>query len=295
MHFGLGPYETLLKIDIIDFQDYVGLEHFGIRKLTYQEQCNLFDLESFDLRENKEVRNWRPKPEEKKRNQLKYIDGYSKQDWEELIGSEYYLNCNSVEEVPLILDAFRLFKSGYIVATFSKSRNYESVHFHYPRFIKVAREGLMKVTVEELSKVENLYLELKKVTNKKIKLNLERYKNGPETYHHSFIDLVGVLESLLTGNDNGELKFRFSLYVNHILKNKIKSKIEISFKSAKELYDIRSSLAHSGESKKFSPERYLLLKEITREILVWHVHNPNYVIEPDFLKTLFEEPDEINT
>lgn len=291
----MEPYETLLKIDIVDFQDYVGLEHFGIKKLSYQEQCNLFDLESFDLRDHKEVRNWKPKPEEKKRNQLKYIDSYSRQDWQELIGSEYYLNCNSFEEVLIILDAFRLYKSGYIVATFSKSRNYESVQFIYPRFIKVAREGLMKVNVKELSEIEKLYLELKKVTDKKINLNLERYKNGPKTYHHSFIDLVGILESLLTGNDSGELKFRFSLYVNHILKNKIKSDIEINFKSAKELYDIRSSLAHSGESKKFSPERYLLLNEITREVLVWYVHNPKYVIETDFLKTLFDEVDEKNT
>lgn len=295
MHSGMGPYETLLKIDIVDFQDYVGLSHFGLRKLSYQEQCNLFDLESFDTVENKEVRNWRPKPKEKKRNQLKYIDGYSRQDWEELIGSEYYLNCNSVEEVPLILDAFRLFKQGYIVATFSKSRNYESVHFHYPRFVKIARAGIMKITVEELIEVEKLYLELKNVSSKKIKLNLERFKNGPETYHHSFINLVGILESLLTGNDNGELKFRFALYMNHMLKNKIKSDIEINFEIAKKLYDVRSSLAHSGESKKFSPELYLLMREITREILVWHIHNPNYLIESDFLKTLFGKSDGENT
>lgn len=54
MYSGIGPYETLLKIDIVDFKEYVSLDHFAIRKLSYQEQCSLFDLESFDTDENKE-------------------------------------------------------------------------------------------------------------------------------------------------------------------------------------------------------------------------------------------------
>ncbi|NAY91403.1 hypothetical protein GTQ34_05675 [Muricauda sp. JGD-17] len=283
----LGPYETLLKIDIVDFQDYVQLKHFGIRKLSYKEQCALFDLESFDVDEHKEVKNWKPKSPDKKKNRLKYLDGYSRQDWEELIGSEYYILCDKLENVESILDAFRLYKLGYVVATFSKSQRYDACQFHYPRFIKVSKAGLLKINVSELKEIENLFLEIRSISNKKIKLNLERFINAPNTYHHSYINLVGILESLLTGNDNGELKFRFALYMNHTLKNAIKSEIEIDFITAKKLYDIRSSLVHSGVSKKFSKELYLLLRDITREILVWSIYNPNYNAEDDFLKTTF--------
>ena len=85
---GLGPYETSLKFDIVDFHKYVELNHFRIRKLSFQEQCDLFDLDSFDTDQNKEVKNCRPKTPEQKQNRLKHLDGYSRDDWQELIGSE---------------------------------------------------------------------------------------------------------------------------------------------------------------------------------------------------------------
>jgi len=292
---GLGPYETLLKIDIVDFQEYVELKHFGIRKLSYQEQCNLFDLESFDVDHNKQVNNWEPKTPDQKKNNLKHLDGYSRQDWEELIGSEYYLICNDLEDIELILDAFRLFKFGYIVATFSKSQSYDAVQFHNPRFIKVAKAGLCKITVEELKEVQNLFVELKRSNDDKILLNLERFKNGPENYHHSFINLVGILESLLTGDDRDTLTFRFALYLNHILKNTLKSDLEIDMTKAKRLYGVRSDLVHSGKSKKFTKEDYLLLRNITQEVLVWQVKNPDYSVEKSILNTLFENEQENNT
>tara|TARA_R110002051_G_scaffold137916_4_gene210657 strand:+ start:86498 stop:87385 length:888 start_codon:yes stop_codon:yes gene_type:complete len=292
---GLGPYETLLKIDIVDFHEFVELNHFRIRKLTVQEQCNLFDLESFDVDQNKEVKNWKPKPPERKQNQLKHLDGYSREDWEELIGSEYYLICDELEDIDLILDAFRLFKLGYIVATFSKSRNYDAVQFHYPRFVKIARAGLCKITVEELKEVQNLFIELKRTSDDKIILNLERFKNGPEHNYHSFINLVGILESLLTGDDRDTLTFRFALYLNHILKNTIKSNLSIDMAKAKRLYGIRSDLAHSGKSKKFTKEDYLLLRNITQEILVWYVQNPKYNVEESILNSLSIIETEKNT
>ena len=99
----------------------------------------------------------------------------------------------------------------------------------------------------------------------------------------------------MTGNDNGELKFRFALYLNHILKNTIKSEIEIDLTTAKKLYDIRSSLVHSGKSKKFTKELYLLLRNITQEIIVWHVYSPNYSVEKNILEKLFEPTGEGNT
>mgnify|MGYP001791269413 CR=1 FL=1 len=288
MTLRLGPYETLLKVDIVDFKDFVQLKHFGIRKLTYEEQCDLFDLESFDVDENKDVKNCKPKSPEKKKNKLsKYLEGFSRQDREELIGSEYYILCDRLENVESILDAFRLHKLGYIVATFSKSQIYDACQYHYPRFIKIAKAGLLRINVSELEEIEKLFLAIKSISNKKVKLNLERFINGPNLYYHSYINLVGILESLLIGNDNGELKFRLALYVNHILKNTIKSDIEIDFATAKKLYDIRSSLVHTGVSKKFSKELYLLLRDITREILVWNIYNPNYEVENDFLETLF--------
>ena len=120
-------------------------------------------MENFDTDDNHEVKRWKSKKTENKRNRLKHLESYSQQDWRELIGSEYYLHSSSVEDVDLILDAFRLIKPGYIVATFSKSQNHDLVHFHYPRFIKVARAGLCKISVEELKDVENLFLELKKL------------------------------------------------------------------------------------------------------------------------------------
>lgn len=85
-----GPFKTLMKIDILDFKDRVNLKHFGIEKISYQTQCWLFDLESFELNEEKRVISWKPKPIEERRNNLKNIADYSDSDRDELIGSEYY-------------------------------------------------------------------------------------------------------------------------------------------------------------------------------------------------------------
>jgi hypothetical protein len=284
-----GPFKTLMKIDIVDFKDTVNLKHFGIEKISYQNQCWLFDLESFELNEQKEVINWKPKPFEERRNNLKNIADYSESERNELIGSEFYLRNEFYDDIDLILEAFHLYKLGSIIATFSQNTTVEITHFNYPRFRRVPRVGICQISVDDLPEIEKLFLELKEIKNKKILLNIERLKYDADNLHHSFINLVGILESLLTNNDTGELKFRFALYVNHILRNTINSEIKIDFPTAKKLYDIRSSLVHKGESKKYSIELYLLLKDITREILVWHIRNENYNVEKDFLDYAFEK------
>jgi hypothetical protein len=285
-----GPFKTLMKIDIVDFKDTINLNHFGIEKISYQNQCWLFDLESFELNEAKEVTSWKPKPIEERRNNLKGLDDYSDSERNELIGSEYYLLNEFYDDIDLILEAFHLYKLGNIVATFSQNTTVEVTHFHHPRFRRIPRVGICKISVKDLAEIENLFLKLKEIKNKKVLLNIERLKYDANNFHHSFINLVGILESLLTNNDTGELKFRFSLYVNHLLKNSMNSDISIDFPTAKKLYDIRSSLVHKGESKKYSIESHLLLKDITREILVWHIINENYSVEKDFLDYLFKKP-----
>ncbi|WP_072305078.1 HEPN domain-containing protein [Cellulophaga fucicola] len=278
-----------MKIDIIDFNDAVNLKHFGIEKISYQNQCWLFDLESFELNEEKEVTAWKPKPVGERRNNLKSLADYSDSDRNELIGSEYYLRNEFFDDIELILEAFHLYKLGNIVATFSQNTTVEITHFNYPRFRRIPQTGICQISVKDLPEIEKLFLKLKKIENKKILLNIERLKYDADNLHHSFINLVGILESLLTNNDTGELKFRFSLYVNHILRNSINSDIKIDFPTAKKLYDVRSSLVHKGESKKYSIELYLLLKDITREILVWHIENENYNVEKDFMEYVFEK------
>src|SRR5690606_29790918 len=170
---------------------------------------------------------------------------------------------------------------------YSESLRTKYAQFHHPRFMKVHRAGLLKIETKELEKIEELYLALKKIKQKKVILNLERFKQSPEHYYHSFINLVGILESLLTGNNNGELKYRFALNTNFLLKKAIKSEVKVDFNTLKKLYDIRSALVHTGESKKFTKDYYLLLRQITQEILIWFVHYPNYNVEEEILIELF--------
>ena len=286
-----GPFKTLVKINIVDFKETVNLRNFSIEKISNQNQCWLFDLENLELNEEKEVVSWKYKPIEERRNNLKSLDSYSNQERHNLFGSEYYLLNEYFDDIDLILEAFHLYKQGNIVATFSQNTTVEVTHFHYPRFRRIPRVGICEIAVEELFEIEKLFLKLKELRDKKILLNIERLRYDAENLHHSFINLVGILESLLINNDTGELKFRFSLYVNHILKNSIKSEISIDFLTTKKLYDVRSSLVHKGESKKYSVELYILLKDITREILVWYINNENYNIEKEFLDFLFNNKE----
>jgi len=284
----MGPFKTLLKIDIKDYKEKITFKDFTIERISLQQQCNIFDLESFDLDENKKVKSWKPKTIEGRRTP-EFLENYSKEEVDELIGSEFYLYTATFEDAATIIDAFRLFKPGYIVATYSESLNYKFAQYHYPRFIKVHRAGLSKIEVNEISEIENLYQALKKLKDKKLDLNLDRFKENPKHYYHAFINLVGILESLLTGNNNGELKYRFALNTTYLLKKVIKSEIEIDFNEIKKIYDIRSSLVHTGESKKFSKDHYLLLRKITQEILVWFVYNPSYDVEEQIMITLFKD------
>jgi len=283
-----GPYKTLLKINIIDYDEEIICEDFTIEKLSLQEQLNYFDLESFELDENKNVRGWKPKNNtERKAPDL--LESFSREEIDELIGSEYYVYTKTFQDASILIETLRLYKLGYIVATHSESLNFKIAQFHYPRYVKVHKAGLLEININELEEIDQLFKALKKLEDKKVKLNLERFKESPKHYHHSFINLVGILESLLTGNNSGELKYRFSLNTNYVLKKAINSSSEIDFNTIKQLYDIRSSLVHTGESKKFTKDKYLLLRQITQEILIWFVYHPEYYVEEEILKELFQK------
>ena len=281
-----GPYKTLLKINIVDYKDLITCEDFTIEKLSLQEQLSFFDLESFELDENKNVRGWKPK-NSTGRKTPDLLESFSREEIDELIGSEYYIYTKTFQDASILIETLRLYKLGYIVATHSESLNSKFVQFHYPRFVKVNRAGLLEISVTEIEEIEKLFKALKNLDDKKVKLNLERFKESPKHYYHSFINLVGILESLLTGNNNGELKYRFSLNTNYVLKKAINSKSKIDFNTIKKLYDIRSFLVHTGESKNFNKEKYLLLRQITQEILIWFVYHPDYDVEEEIMKDLF--------
>ncbi|MDX2304032.1 MAG: hypothetical protein NW226_14595 [Microscillaceae bacterium] len=60
--------------------------------------------------------------------------------------------------------------------------------------------------------------------NDKQNIILERFDNAVSkntNKYNSFIDLVGILETICVGNDKDELSFRFSLYVSYLLNNKL--------------------------------------------------------------------------
>jgi hypothetical protein len=110
--------------------------------------------------------------------------------------------------------------------------------------IRVINDNILVKQSDKNEIIKNRFLFIKTNDNQKV----------------NFVELVGLLESILLGNDSNELNYRFSLYLCFLFKN-------TEFKTYSEYYDIRSKLTHTGTSKKYNNEKYENLLQLTIEVV----------------------------
>lgn len=111
-----------------------------------------------------------------------------------------------------------------------------------------------KIKTKDREEIKTLYSLILQFDNKKndiIKGRLKICFDYSQNKKIRFIECVSVIESILCGNDSGELRFRFSLFATFMLK---KLSIDVSHKDISIFYDIRSKLVHTGEAKKYNNE-----------------------------------------
>ncbi|MGQ7870352.1 hypothetical protein [Sunxiuqinia sp. sy24] len=131
----------------------------------------------------------------------------------------------------------------------------------------------MTLNVSEIPSILALFKKIEKLNSSKFDLICERYDNAISnlsTTKIGYVELVGVLESILLQNNKDELRFRFSLYLTNILNS---LGYNLTFKEAQEIYDTRSKLVHVGNKNDFKDDDFFALMNITRLIIKWYISN----------------------
>jgi len=85
-------------------------------------------------------------------------------------------------------------------------------------------------------------------------------------FNMAFLSLMIGLESLLTGEGNGELRYRLSRSVAVLLGETKKESYEI-MKQVKKYYDIRSTIVHSGKPGYASKDDLAGLRQVVRRVI----------------------------
>ena len=112
-------------------------------------------------------------------------------------------------------------------------QNYKIMDSEHDELIKIYHEI---VNSPNNSKHETIKARLKIVFDRSQKMSIR------------FIEAVSIIESIITGNEQGELTFRFSLYSSYLLSNKLG--VDVSRNYMNKIYGFRSGLTHTGEWKK---------------------------------------------
>lgn len=88
-----------------------------------------------------------------------------------------------------------------------------------------------------------------------------------------FLEFCIILEMLLVPNNNGETVYRFSNRLAHLIHKLWKKDKEETFSLGKQIYDMRSKLAHSGEAKNI--DQFLpVVCDLARALLLEYVKRP---------------------
>ncbi len=194
------------------------------------------------------------------------------------LNCEYFIETNLYVEdenfrksIENILRAFRIFSSGKLEVPCIFSTDFLSRMNVYPSYVK--QEQLYKLNITDIPEIEELFNKIEKNNSNKLNIIFERFDSilsRFSSFKNSFVEMVGIIESIIFQNEKDELRFRFSLYLANLLTTLGQ---EISFKEAQELYDIRSKLVHTGNDKRFNNNIFQTLMKYTRLIIKWYIEN----------------------
>ena len=198
--------------------------------------------------------------------------------------NELGLNCKFILEIPAqkedsfirdeaadLLTSLRLYKNGKVEIPIIFSEKLG--HFQNVKLKIVKDERLYRLEKDDITEIEQIHKKITGLKNKKYWLLIERFNNAisnESSFKNAFVDLAGILESILLQNNKNELRFRFSLHLSNLL-NLLGS--SITFKKAQTIYDIRSKLVHTGDAKGFNEALFFELLNYTRIIIKWYLEN----------------------
>ncbi len=169
------------------------------------------------------------------------------------------------------IDKLRLVKEGSIrigIEFFYKEHQGEREMLSSSELSISCENRLFTLIPEEIKTANNFLSTTQKVTPQKyIKLALENFYLSYQIHHKEFefLSLMISLEALLNDGKT-ELRLRVARGCAILLGHDEQSSREI-FKLARELYDKRSVLVHTGDRKKITETDTLLMKDIVRRTL----------------------------
>lgn len=246
--------------------------NYKFRKITNNEQGNLFGISDVRLNKNKKIIGVHM-------TNTKNISNFFLTELQvlKLYSCEFVIefsNKDDIKEIPNLLLAFRLYKSKDVFAPLIFSNQPSGVEVTGEP-ISCKDSEIYNIDKSEIRHIRNIFKSIKTVdVNSNSFLVLERYKFAIDkntNNKNSFIELVSILESLFLDHDIHERSFKFSLIISYILSNKIRD--NVSFEQIKNIYKIRSGLVHDGKSKLYNTEMLNSTQEYTRKLILWHLRN----------------------
>ena len=105
-----------------------------------------------------------------------------------------------------------------------------------------------------------------KDTNKLSSKYFNKSYTEPYTPRDSFLDLMITLENLFLKGTNQELSYKISMRMAYVL-GKDKDDRKKIFDFIKDAYNLRSKIVHGEESNKLDNQKFLELRELTKESL----------------------------
>lgn len=258
-----------------DNEEIIINENLKIRKTTKEELKTLFGKEVI-------FENQKPKSIN---NTGKCYVGF----WDEIPKSDvaliefdvfaypyYIIEANTIKAIENLIFTLRLINNKTVVCPKAMSSNGKSETNYFLRPFNINQKtffstsDILKLQENEIDNISKNYTIISKSQNDILKKRLNICLDTEQDKHIKFIEAVSIMESILCGNDSGELGFKFSLFGSFVLK---KNNINISSQDLKDFYVARSHLVHSGKKDRYTDEKLDLALKYTKIIYFEYLYN----------------------
>lgn len=266
----MGVKRRPMRLDIVGFKSYKQIGEFKLRKINESEIQQLFGIKNRKIDSKGNITLMTVL-----HNSIDALNfGLVENERYKLFSSKYLVEfpdkTNEYTNLAFIR-AFKLFAGGDLFCPVIYLSDAISISFIHPKSTHYPE--IYKIKVADLTRIKILFLKLKKLKdNKGVQLILDRFDAAIDARLNrkiSYIELVSIIESVVV-NEPSELRFRFSLHLSYLLTSLNK---KTTFKDAKNIYDVRSKLVHTGKSNKLTDDLYNDVLNKTRLIVSWYVDN----------------------
>jgi len=235
-----------------DFDELVIADGLKIRKITEEELLKLFGVKVWfenQLPKNKKTKHgfnlWR-----------NFFSGPLSRIINIFSAPYYLIESKNYEILDDLLFCIRIINPWNIFCPIGieiTNNNKVSSCYFYPNSITDLKKHQKDNRILSCNDIERLITFFETIRNnppgniKIIKRRLITIVNKSIDKNFRYAEAVGLMESIVSSNDQGELSFKFSLYSSYILS---KYGNNTSFKEMYQAYTDRSSILHTGKAKK---------------------------------------------